>query len=268
MALPEPSATSTALITGASSGIGEAIARQLAERGWGVTLVARREDRLRALADELAAAHGVRAEPIGADLGTAAGRAALSEGVAALGLDVEILVNNAGFGGSGKVHSSDPDRLAEMVRLNCEALVELQARFTPGMAERGRGAVINVASMAAFQPIPGTATYAATKAFVLSLSEATHSELGGKGVAVTAVCPGPVKTEFAASAGIGGANEKLPDLLWTDVEQVARDAIDGAESGSRVVVPGLMNRAGTLLGRYSPRALALPLVKRVWRLAE
>ena len=268
MALPEPDARSTALITGASSGIGESIARQLAERGHGLTLVARREDRLRALAAELSEAHGIRAEAIGADLGTQSGRDQLFERVAALALDVEILVNNAGFGGSGNVHRSDPGRLTQMVRLNCEALVELQATYTPGMAERGRGAVINIASTAAFQPIPGTASYAATKAFVLALSEGTHSELSGKGITVTAVCPGPVKTEFAESAGLGDANETLPGFIWTDVEDVARDAVKGAESGSRVVVPGLMNRAGALLGQHSPRALVLPLAKRAWRQAQ
>ena len=268
MALPEPAPRSSALITGASSGIGEAIARLLAERGHAVTLVARREERLRALATELADTHGIRAEAIGADLGTEDGRGELSQRIGALGLDVEILVNNAGFGGAGNVHRSAPGRLLQMVRLNCEALVDLQARYTPPMVERGRGAVINIASTAAFQPIPGTATYAATKAFVLALSEGTHSELSGKGVTVTAVCPGPVKTEFAEAAGLGDANERLPGFIWTDVDDVARDAVEGAERGNRVVVPGLMNRAGALLGQHSPRALVLPLVKRAWRQAQ
>ena len=233
-----------------------------------MTLVARREDRLHALATELSDAQGVRAECIAADLGTQEGREAMVARLAAIGLDVEILVNNAGFGGSGHVHRSDPGRLTQMVRLNCEALVELQARFTPQMATRGRGAVINVASTAAFQPIPGTATYAATKAFVLALSEGAHSELSGKGVTVTAVCPGPVKTEFAEAAGLGDANERLPSFIWTDVEDVAREAVEGAERGDRVVVPGLMNRAGALLGQHSPRALVLPLVKRAWKQAK
>jgi hypothetical protein len=136
------------------------------------------------------------------------------------------------------------------------------------MAERGRGAVINIASTAAFQPIPGTATYAATKAFVLALSEATSSELAGRGVSVTAVCPGPVKTEFAEAAGLGDVNAKLPGFIWTDVGHVARDAVEGAEKGSRVVVPGLMNRAGALLGQHSPRTLVLPLAKQAWRQAQ
>ena len=155
-----------------------------------------------------------------------------------------------------------------MVRLNCEALIDLQARFTPGMVERRRGAVINVASTAAFQPIPGTAAYGATKAFVLSLSEATHAELGGAGVTVTALCPGPVKTEFADVAGVGEAEESLPGLFWTPVEEVARAAVEGAEKGRRVVVPGLLNRAGAITGRHSPRSIVLPVTKRIWRQAE
>jgi short-subunit dehydrogenase len=263
--LPDPSESSTALITGASSGIGEAIARELARRGHGVTLVARREDRLCALAAELADEAGVRTETIAADLGETGERERMIDGVSALGLDIEVLVNNAGFGGSGNVHRSEPERLREMVRLNCEALVELQARVTPAMADRGRGAVINIASTASFQPIPGTATYAATKAFVLSLSEATHSELAKKGVTVTAVCPGPVKTEFMETAGLDEAHEKVPGFIWTDVEDVARQAVEGADSGSRVVVPGVMNRAGALLGQHSPRWALLPLAKRAWR---
>jgi hypothetical protein len=134
------------------------------------------------------------------------------------------------------------------------------------MADRGRGAVINVASVASFQPIPGTATYAATKAFVLSLSEATHSELGGRGVTITAVCPGPVKTEFIEAAGIKGT-DTVPGFIWTDVEDVAREAVDGADKGNRVVVPGMLNRAGSILGQHSPRWAALPIAKRVWRRA-
>ena len=268
MALPEPSETSTALVTGASSGIGEEIARQLAARGHGVTLVARREDRLRALAEELYGTHGIRAEHFAADLGTDAGRDEMLAKLEATGLEVEILVNNAGFGGSGPVHRSDPARLSAMVALNCETLVYLQARLSPAMADRGRGAIINIASTASFQPIPYTATYAATKAFVLSLSEATHNEIGRKGVTITAVCPGPVKTEFVEQAGMSAANEKVPGFIWTDVEQVAREAVEGAENGSRVVVPGLMNRAGTILGQHTPRAVMLPLAKRAWRSAE
>jgi short-subunit dehydrogenase len=136
------------------------------------------------------------------------------------------------------------------------------------MVARGRGAILNVASTAAFQPMPGTATYAASKAFVLSLSEATHSEVKGRGVTVTALCPGPVKTEFAEVAGIGGAEEQLPDLFWTSVEEIAKAAVGGLERGKRVVIPGVLNRATAIGGQHTPRALAIPLVKRAWGAAK
>jgi short-subunit dehydrogenase len=252
------------LVTGASAGIGTAIAQELARRGHNVVVVARREERLRELASQLVDDHGVNAHVFAADLGDAAARDRLVAGIDELGVDVEILVNNAGYGDNGRVYRADRERLLAMVRLNCEALLDLQARYSPAMAERGRGAILNVASTAAFQPIPGTATYAATKAFVLSLSEATHSELKGKGVAVTALCPGPVKTEFAEVAGVGGAEEQVPDLFWSSPEEVAKAAIDGLASGKRVVIPGLLNRAGAIGGQHTPRALALPFVKRVW----
>jgi len=265
--IPPPSESATALITGASAGIGEAVARELASRGHGVTLVARREDRLRDLAAELKAERGIRAEPIAADLTDAAARDRLANRIEELGLEVEILFNNAGFGGSGHVASSDRERLISMVRVNCEALLDFQARYIPPMVGRGRGAVINVASTAAFQPIPGTATYAATKAFVLSLSEAVHEELKGTGVTVTAVCPGPVKTEFAQAAGLEQAEDQVPGFIWMSPEEVARAALGAAEKGKRAIVPGLLNRAGALTGQHAPRAIALPVVKRVWRQA-
>lgn len=265
MALPGPSESATALVTGASAGIGEAIARQLASRGHGVTLVARREERLRALAGELSGSHGVRAEAIAADLGDEAARERLVAQVQGLGLEVEILVNNAGFGDADTVVDSDRKRLIAMLRVNCEALLDFQARYLPAMVARGRGAVINIASAAAFQPIPGTATYAATKAFVLSLSEAVHEELKGTGVTVTAVCPGPVRTEFTRVAGIEQAEDQLPGVFWMSSEAVAKAAVDAAENGKRAIVPGLLNRATALTGQHSPRMLVLPLAKRLWR---
>jgi uncharacterized protein len=262
VALPDASESATALVSGASSGIGEAIARELASRGHGLTLVARREGRLRELAGELTERHGVRAEAIAADLGDAEARDRIADQIEELGRDVQILVNNAGFGGVG-----DRQRQLAMLRINCEALLDLQLRYLPAMVERGGGAVINVASTAAFQPVPGTATYAATKAFVLSLSEGVHEELRGTGVTLTAVCPGPVKTEFVEVAGIQTADQKVPGFIWTPVEDVAKAAVDGADKGKRVVVPGTLNRAGALTGQHSPRMLALPIAKRIWRWA-
>jgi short-subunit dehydrogenase len=265
VALPPPSESATALVTGASAGIGEATAHELASRGHGVTLVARREERLRALADELSRTHGVRAEAIAADLGDEAARERLATQIEGLGLQVEVLVNNAGFGTAETVGNVDRERLIAMLRLNCEALLDLQARYLPAMIARGRGAVINIASTAAFQPIPGTATYAATKAFVLSLSEAVHEELKGTGVTLTAVCPGPVRTEFTQVAGIEQAEEQLPGVFWMSSEAVAKAAVEAAENGKRAIVPGLINRATALTGQHTPRMLALPIAKRLWR---
>ena len=267
MAFPEPHKSSTALITGASAGIGEATARELAARGHGVTLVARREDRLRSLAGELSDRFGVRAEALGADLGSETARADLVRRIDELGLQVEVLVNNAGFGGGEDFVETDRELLASMVELNCAALLDLQAAYLPRMVERGRGAVINIASTAAFQPLPGSATYAATKAFVLSLSEAVHEELKGTGVTLTAVCPGPVKTEFMDVAGLTKAEEQLPGVFWMSAESVAKAAVEAAEDGKRAIVPGLLNRAGAITGQHAPRMLALPFAKRVWRRA-
>ena len=265
MALPEPTASSTALVTGASSGIGTEIARELARRGHNAVLVARREERLRELAGELSESAGVRAEVVGADLSKAAERARVVETVRELGLRVDILINNAGFGGFGAAHEAGVERQTEMIRLNCETLTYLQTTFTEPMAKRGSGAVLNVASTAAFQPLPGSATYAATKAFVLSLSEATHTELKRHGVTVTALCPGPVQTEFGEIAGAGGVEDKLPKPFWTSTRQVAEQAVDGLAGGKRVVVPGFLNRAGAMGGQHVPRALILPVVGRAYR---
>lgn len=268
MALPDPQPDSTALVTGASSGIGAAIARELAARGHGVTLVARREERLRTLADELAGAHGVRAETIAADLGEESARDALEAKLAELGLAVEVLVNNAGFGGFGPFADQDRDHELAMVRLNVEAVLDLEARFLPAMVGRERGAVINIASTAAFQPGPENATYAATKAFVLSHGEAVHEELRGSGVTLTTVCPGPVKTEFAEAAGIGGVEERTPGVVWMTAEQIAAAAVKAAEKGQRAVVPGLLNRAGSVAGQHAPRSIALRLTRGIWRRAH
>jgi short-subunit dehydrogenase len=155
--------------------------------------------------------------------------------------------------------------MVEMVRVNVEAVVDLTSRFLPPMVEKGRGGVINIASTAAFQPLPGSAVYAASKAFVLSFSEAIRTELRGSGVTVTAVCPGPVKTEFTEVAGVAGVEERTPGAVWMTAEEIARHAVDGAERDRRVVVPGTLNRATALAGQHSPRAVALPLISRIWR---
>ena len=263
MSLPAPRPEGTALITGASSGIGSSIARQLARRRLNVTLVARREERLRELAAELVDEHGVDAGIITADLGTREGRDEVSRKLKRQALAVDLLVNNAGFGYAGDFASAERERQVEMVALNCEAIVDLTSRFLAAMVGRGAGGVINIASTAAFQPMPKGATYAATKAFVLSFSEALHSEVAGSGVSVTAVCPGPVKTEFMDASGIKG-EEKLPRLFWHSPDDIAEEALRAAEAGKRAVTPGLVNRAGSVLGRYTPRTVSLPITKRFW----
>jgi short-subunit dehydrogenase len=254
-----------ALVTGASSGIGTAVAREFASRGHAIGLVARREERLRSLATELATDHGVEAEVIACDLSEVEERDRLTQELRGSGRAVEVLVNNAGFGHQADFATSPTERMVGMVRINVEAVVDLTGRFLPGMVERGRGSVINIASTAAFQPLPGSAVYAASKSFVLSFSEAIRTELRGTGVSVTAVCPGPVRTEFTEVAGVPGVEERTPGAFWMSAEDVARHAVDGAERDRRVVVPGVLNRATALAGQHSPRGMALPLIGRVWR---
>jgi short-subunit dehydrogenase len=262
MALPTPKEKSTALVTGSSSGIGSEIARELAKRGHGVTLVARREDRLKALADELAHAHQVRTEVIAADLTDADSRGELPSRVEGLGLTVDILVNNAGFTTMGAVARADRARELAMVRTDVEAVVDLCTLFVPGMVTRHRGAVLNTASTAAFQPLPGQAGYGASKAFVLSYGRALGAELRGTGVSVTTLCPGPVETGFAEAAGMTDeeAGEALPKFMWVPAADVAKAAVDGLASGRPVVIPGAANRAAAGLAHLAPKALILPLL--------
>ena len=261
MPLPRPAQGSTALVTGASSGIGTELARGLAVRGHGVTLVARRSDRLESLAAELSERHGVRAEPIAADLADAADRDRLAGELESRGLTVETLVNNAGFGVYEPFGESDRDRELEQVRLLVEAVVDLSARYLPGMLERARGAIVNVASTAGFQPLPGNADYAASKAFVLFHSEAVHEEARGRGVTVTAVCPGPVRTEFLDTSKPLFV-KRVPKALWTSPQAVAREGLQAVEEGKRTVVPGgAAVRAFFAPNRMAPPGIALPVAR-------
>lgn len=266
MPLPTPSADTTALITGASSGIGVDLARELAGRGNNVVLVARREERLRALAEELAAQHGVRADVLACDLQDPAARDALPGRVAELGLRVSVLLNNAGYGSAGRFQDLDVASETGMVRLNCEAVVALTHAYAGEMAERREGAILIVASSAGFQPLPRQATYGASKAFALSFSEALHAELKPVGVHVTALCPGPVETEFAEAGGIHGFDEVMPKPLWVSAAKVAEQAVDGLAANKRIVAPGLGTRVMTLAGHYTPRAVLLPVMRRFYPL--
>jgi short-subunit dehydrogenase len=255
--LPPPSDISTALITGASSGIGAELARSLARRGYGVTLVARRKDRLERLATELREAHRVRVEVIACDVADAASREHLEAELSGRGLLVEILVNNAGYGTGGRFHTLSLQREVGMVRVNSEAVVALCGMFVPGMVQRGRGAVLNTASTIGFQPVVNEATYCATKAFALSFTEALHAELRGTGVTVTALCPGPVKTEFMDDPGVQEGAAALPAPMWVDASVVAERGVKALERGRRTAVPGLLNRIGTWAGRHVHRGLLL-----------
>jgi short-subunit dehydrogenase len=264
MALPDPAPDRTALVTGASSGIGVELARELAGRGHGVTLVARREDRLRSLAGELSDAHQVRTEVVATDLTDLESRARIPVELAGRGLAVDVLVNNAGFSTTGPVHRSEPEREVAMIRTDVEAVAHLCSLFLPGMVERGAGAILNVASTAAFQPLPGQAGYSASKSFVLAYGHALRGELRGKGVTVTTLCPGPVKTEFVEVAGFdeGDANSALPGFMWETAADVAKAAIGGLAGGHAVVIPGTVNKVTAFSGYLTPRRLLLPILAR------
>jgi uncharacterized protein len=264
MSLPSPADDRACLVTGASSGIGVELARVLASRGHGVILTARRQEALDRVASELRSAHRVRVEVLACDLTDAAARRALPGRVSELGLTVDVLVNNAGFGSTGAFTASTESRQVDLVRTNSEAVVSLCALFMPGMQERRRGAVLNVASTAAFQPMPGSANYAASKIFVVYFSEALRAEMRPFGVGVTVLCPGPVQTEFNDVAGITDERAAAaPKIMWRSAEAVARAGVDGLAAGRPVVVPGLPNRILGSLASYTPHRLLVPIMERL-----
>ena len=240
--------TPVALITGASAGLGVDFARQLSAQGRRLLLVARRKDRIGALATELG-----NARAVAMDLSETGAAGRLMADLAANGEHVDLLINNAGFGLTGRFGALDAKRQRQMIDLNCGVLVELAHAVLPGMIERGSGAILNVASTAAFQPGPGMAVYFATKAFVLSFSEALHEEVRKDGVTVTALCPGPTATEFGEVAGFGG-NAAIDKLSATSAD-VVRAGLDGLARRKAVVIPGLINKAGAQGHRLLPRSL-------------
>ncbi len=261
MSLAPPTASSTVLITGASSGIGAELARELARRGYNLTLTARRRERLRELAEECEREHRVAVDVLVADASKPASRKRLIATLRVSDRFVAGICNNAGFGSFGRFHELPLERETEQVRLNVDALHELTGAFLPDMVIRGAGAVLNVGSVAGFQPIPMNATYAATKAFVNSFSEAVHTELSGTGVSCTALCPGPVKTEFGEKAGAGAAENAAPDFLWDTPDTIARAGVEAMVKGRRSVIPGLGNQAAAAAGRLAPRSIFLPLAR-------
>jgi len=241
-----------ALITGASAGLGVEFARELSKRGYSLVLAARRKERLDLLAAELGNARAVEI-----DLGREGAAAELVGNVEAAGETIDLLVNNAGFGLHGRFYKADPKRLRQMIDLNCGALTELCREVLPAMIERRSGGILNVASTAAFQPGPGMAVYFATKAFVLSLSEALHEEAKRFGVKVSALCPGPTRTEFGEVAGFKGT--KLIGRLSMDAEPVVRAGLEALDANRAVAITGVVNKAGALSIRFLPRSLVRKL---------
>ncbi|MDL9938366.1 SDR family oxidoreductase [Gordonia sp. ABSL1-1] len=251
----------TALITGASGGIGEEFARVLASRGANLILVARSEDKLVKLADELGRLHGVRADVIAADLSIPAASNDVAERVGELGVEVDILVNNAGFGTHGDLADADPTRIREEVALNVGALTDLTTAYLPSMTARRSGAIINVASTAGFQPVPHMAVYAATKAYVLSLSEALWWEGKQHGVAVLALCPGATDTAFFNVVGSDDASVGAR----RSTKQVVETALRAVDSGKPSVVDGLQNKISAASSRFAPRRMVVSIAERMVR---
>jgi hypothetical protein len=262
MTLPAPGPDRAALVTGASQGIGAEIARELARRGHRVVLVARSEDGLRSVADGIEAGGG-QADVLPTDLADRTARAGLLDRVSELGVTVDVLVNNAGFSTVGRVAEADPEVELALVEVDVVTVVDLCTRLLPGMVERRRGAILNVASTAAFQPLPAQAAYGAAKAFVLSYTESLVGELKGTGVTATALCPGPVDTGFGERAGFTReeAEQALPSVMWLEAALVARMGVEGLDKGRMVVVPGVANRVAAALAQVTPRTLLLPILR-------
>jgi short-subunit dehydrogenase len=237
-----------ALITGASAGLGVEFARQLASRGHRLVLVARRKDRLDALAKELG-----KARAVAIDLSKSGAAAKLLADLAAAGEEVDTLINNAGFGLIGRFAELDAKRERQMIDLNVGTLTDLCRAVAPEMIKRKAGGILNVASTAAFQPGPNMAVYFATKAYVLSLTEALHEELKPHGVHVSALCPGPTRTEFGEVAGFGGNG--LFDRVAMESPEVVAAGLDGLDRNRAVVVPGLTNKIGAISTRFAPRSV-------------
>jgi short-subunit dehydrogenase len=248
-----------ALVTGASAGLGEEFARQLARRGMNLVLAARREDRLQRLAAELRERHGVSAVALAADL-SVAGEAGRLWARARVGRTIHLLVNNAGFGAQGRFDTVELDRLTEMVQVDCVALMELAHHALADFREMGDGGIINVASLASFQPVPLLATYAAAKAFVLSLSESLWVENRDAGVRVTALCPGRTPTEFQAVAGTGSTKGAF-GLRSPGV--VIEEGLSAFEKGRSYVVPGMENHLASWLVRLLPRSAVTRALKGI-----
>jgi short-subunit dehydrogenase len=241
----------TALVTGASSGIGAEMAGQLGRAGVPTVLVARRGDKLREIAEQFDGFSVLEA-----DLGTTAGQDAVMEAVGNVDEPIDLVVNNAGFGTSGQFAELDADRLGDEVELNVKALTRISNAALRAMAIRGSGYLLNVSSVASFQAAPGLAVYAATKAYVTSLTEALHEEMRGTGIHVTALCPGLTKTEFMEHSNTSEYEATFPDFAWTSAESVASAGLDGVAKNKTIVVPGALYKGLVATSDITPRAIA------------
>ncbi len=251
----------TALITGASSGIGAAFARQLAGRGYDLLLVARREGRLAALSAELEARHGVTAGYLVADLAHPDGVGKVEQHIARCE-PLHLLVNNAGFGATGAFSQADLERQTEMIHLHVVASVRLARAALPGMIARGAGAIVNVASVLAFVPLAGDATYCATKSYLVAFTQALQAELRGTGVRVQALCPGLTRTEFHHPEHLPQFGRyQVPAALWSTAEQVAAASLEALARGQLICIPGWRNRAIVALARLGVVGLALRVIR-------
>jgi uncharacterized protein len=258
--MPEALAGQTALVTGATSGIGLELATELARRGFHLVVVSRNAERVQAVATRLAKEHGIRADAIALDLSEPDAADRLMSELDDRDRQIDVLVNNAGFAQYGPFVENDPEVELRMLHLNIVALTRLTKLLLPDMVVRGTGRVLNVASTGAFMPGPLMAVYYATKAYVLSFSEALAEELRGSGVTVTVLCPGPTSTGFQARAGM--QNSKLvKDRRIMDAATVARAGIDATIRGTPVLIPGGINRLQSLLPRLLPRFIVTRLVR-------
>ncbi len=260
--------TDATLITGASGGIGKALAGEFAKGGSDLILVARSEDKLERIAADLAGQYDIRALALPADLSLAGAGKKLFEGVEAHGFHIHTLVNNAGILEMGAFSKTNTSRHLELIQLNITALTELTSLFVPPMIARGGGRILNVASIAAFQPVPSLATYAATKAFVLSLTESLAEELKQHGITATALCPGVTDTNMVASVkDTNDTAAKIPGFLVSDVAAVAAEGYSACIKGEVIRVPGIVNMATAIAGRASPRWLVRAVSGALGRLA-
>lgn len=262
-----PLAGRTALITGASAGIGEAFARLLASRGAALLLVARREDRLRALADELEHAHGIRAEVFATDLSQPGAAQAIVAATERMHLTIDVLINNAGFAATEGFLSSEWSALNAEMQVMMTAVTELMHRFTPGMKQRGFGRIVNLASLAAFVPTAPSMLYTGIKAYVLNVSQAVDMELKPFGVHVTALCPGFTWSEFHDVQGTRELTNRLPGFMWHDAATVAEEGLAAVMAGRPVCVPGAFNKTVAYTSRLFPERLRY-LMGRAGKMVE